>query len=217
MKQFESEIFGSSKANFDSLLEFGFSFVGDVYRYECGIDSLRCIVEVDGSSQVDVKLFDGEEEYETFRVESSIGYALQMKEEVKSLLQAIKKACFPASGQRARIESSIQNLFGTMPIQKWEDETFLVYEHPGSKKWFCLFMEIPANKVGMPGKNPVQVVNIKLNPSDIVELIQKDGYFPAYHMNKKYWITLILEGQLKDEEVIQQISKSFEITKSKGD
>ena len=36
-----------------------------------------------------------------------------------------------------------------------------------------------------------------------------DHIFPAYHMNKNNWITVVLDGELSDELVFGLVQKSF--------
>ena len=43
--------------------------------------------------------------------------------------------------------------------------------------------------------------------------MEKNGYYPAYHMNKKNWISIILDDNLSDEDIIDLISKSYNMTK----
>ncbi|MBR2522363.1 MAG: MmcQ/YjbR family DNA-binding protein, partial [Coriobacteriales bacterium] len=44
------------------------------------------------------------------------------------------------------------------------------------------------------------------------ELRSIPGIFPAYHMNRKHWITVVLDDTLADEEVARLIETSFELT-----
>ena len=55
-------------------------------------------------------------------------------------------------------------------------------------------------------------MNVKLPPEQIDELVKKKGYFRAYHMNKKYWITFKLDDTLPDEELEKLIDISYQYT-----
>lgn len=57
----------------------------------------------------------------------------------------------------------------------------------------------------------VEVLNVKLPPERIRELLERPGYFPAYHMSKKSWLTVILDGTLPDETVRALLKESFEL------
>ena len=56
----------------------------------------------------------------------------------------------------------------------------------------------------------VEVLNIKLDKLKIQDLLNKKGYYPAYHMNKKSWISIILDEYLDDETIIKLVSESYD-------
>lgn len=58
--------------------------------------------------------------------------------------------------------------------------------------------------------NPVSV-NLKCDPERAVELRAQypDDILPGYHMNKKHWNTVTLEGRLRKEELEELIDHSY--------
>ena len=40
----------------------------------------------------------------------------------------------------------------------------------------------------------MEIVNLKCEPDLIPNLIRESGIYPAYHMNKKHWISMDIEG-----------------------
>ena len=44
----------------------------------------------------------------------------------------------------------------------------------------------------------VEVMNLKADPDLIPRLVQADGICPAWHMNKKHWISVLLDDTLED-------------------
>ena len=62
-----------------------------------------------------------------------------------------------------------------------------------------------------PDDVPVPM-NLKCDPERAVELRdQHEAILPGYHMNKKHWNTIKLDGSLSDEFVIELIQDSFEL------
>ena len=47
------------------------------------------------------------------------------------------------------------------------------------------------------------------------ELWDSDGIFPAYHMNKRHWITVLLDGTVPTETVKKLLDVSFDATNVK--
>ena len=41
-------------------------------------------------------------------------------------------------------------------------------------------------------------------------ILSQKGYYPAFHMNKKCWVSIILEDALSDEEIQNRIRFGFE-------
>ena len=73
-------------------------------------------------------------------------------------------------------------------------------------------MNINKTKLGKENIK-VEIINVKLNPEKIKQLIIKKGYYPAYHMNKKNWITITLDDTLEDEIIEKLIDESYELVK----
>ena len=59
----------------------------------------------------------------------------------------------------------------------------------------------------MTGK--VEILNLKINEDELDELLKQDGFYLAYHMNKKSWVAVTLDDTLSDEEVMKYIKKSY--------
>ena len=57
----------------------------------------------------------------------------------------------------------------------------------------------------------IEIVNIKLNEDKIMNLLKKEGFYKAYHMNKKDWISIILNDTIEDKEIFSLIDESYEI------
>ncbi len=89
-----------------------------------------------------------------------------------------------------------------------------VLRHLDNKKWFALGMYIPKNKLGENSEKKVWVFNFKCEPLLRSALLEKKGFYVAYHMSKEHWISVVLE-EVEDEELLFVLSSSFELTKAK--
>lgn len=89
------------------------------------------------------------------------------------------------------------------------------FRHSDNKKWFALVMRIKKCKLGIDSEEYIDVVNLKCAPEIMDDLYFENGIFPAYHMNKKHWLTLCLDGSC-DDETIKWVTKiSYDLTKKK--
>lgn len=63
----------------------------------------------------------------------------------------------------------------------------------------------------------VDSINVKCDPERAVELREAyEAVRPGYHMNKKHWNTLLLDGTLTDRQILQWIDDSYLLVSSKA-
>lgn len=89
---------------------------------------------------------------------------------------------------------------------------YKVFRHSNNRKWFALIMDIPKNKLGLPGTDIIDVVNFKCDPLLIGSLLKEAGFFPAYHMNKESWITVALDKSVNDDTIKMLLDMSYDAT-----
>ncbi|MGE5309762.1 MAG: MmcQ/YjbR family DNA-binding protein [Sphaerimonospora mesophila] len=61
------------------------------------------------------------------------------------------------------------------------------------------------------GSQPLQI-SLKCDPN-LAELLRDkyESVLPGYHLNKRHWITVLVTGQLEDDEIRDLIRHSFEL------
>lgn len=217
MIHIEDEIFIKKKFDFDKLKSFGFSIVDNKYIYtEDFLDAnFKAIIEI--SDVLSGKVIDNlsDEEYMPLRIESYDGeYVCKVREAYKSILKRIADACctdvFFACNQANRIAKFIDETYGVKPDFPWKDDNG-VFRHLDTRKWFSLIMYIKRDALLKDGNSAmVNVMNLKTEQQYDV-----DGIYPAFHMNHKYWISLILDDTLLDTLIMELVSKSYNLTKKK--
>lgn len=112
---------------------------------------------------------------------------------------------------RQEIFEWIGETYGTEPDYPWNDRN-AVLRHKGSRKWYGVVLEVAESKLGLNGDKIVDILNVKCDPILIGSLRLKDGYFPAYHMNKDSWISILLDGSVSAEEIQNLIELSYKLT-----
>ena len=107
------------------------------------------------------------------------------------------------------------NTYGTSPDYPFdEDFETAVLRHGDNKKWYALVMRISRRKLGIDSDEMVDVVNLKLPTEMFGSFGVEDGVYPAYHMNKLHWISVILQDA--PEDVTKSlVNVSFEATRTK--
>lgn len=92
-----------------------------------------------------------------------------------------------------------------------------VFRHNDNKKWFGIVMDVSKNRFGIEDNTIIDVLNVKVTDFALRDfLLHKDGIFVGYHMNKRYWLSVFLDGSVKEKDVLNLIDISFEETSNKN-
>lgn len=103
---------------------------------------------------------------------------------------------------RKGLEQLIFDTYSVEPDYPWMDTPeSAVFRHAANRKWFALVTTVPKSKLGLPGQQPVDIVNLKCDPILIGSLRAEPGFYPAYHMNKENWITAALDGSAPEDKL----------------
>ena len=107
------------------------------------------------------------------------------------------------------------NTYGTLPDYPFDDwMESAVLRHMDNRKWYAVVMKVSRCKFGFDSDEVIDVVNLKLPTEMFGSFGAADGVYPAYHMNKLHWISVLLPDAPND--VVQFLTNaSFEATKSK--
>ena len=218
----ENDIFKTFIPDFKKLEKYGFNRNKTLYVFSKLFknDEFRADITISKSGKVLGTVFDieNDEEYFPLRIESNQGgFAAEIKEEYIKILTDIRDNCFIkqffVSNQANRISKLVKDKYGDEPIFMWEKfPTFGVYKNPKNDKWYGLVGYIEFAKLGEVQEGMVEIINLKQDKDEIPELIKKDGIYPAYHMNKKYWISVRMDDTVSDEELMKYIDNSHQYT-----
>ena len=108
-----------------------------------------------------------------------------------------------------------QATYGTLPDYPFDDwMESAVLRHSDNRKWYAIVMRVSRRKFGFDSDEVIDVVNLKLPTEMFGSFGASDGVYPAYHMNKLHWISVLLPDAY-DEIVQFLINASFEATKVK--
>ncbi|WP_439213930.1 MmcQ/YjbR family DNA-binding protein [Duffyella gerundensis] len=114
---------------------------------------------------------------------------------------------------RQQFIAHMQNRYGTAPDYPWAKlPDYAVFRHGDSGKWYALLIKIAASKLGAESDALVEAINIKVAPGVAGSLRQQPGVYPAWHMNKEHWVTLLLEGPMGDDELLGWVDDSYRLT-----
>jgi predicted DNA-binding protein (MmcQ/YjbR family) len=108
------------------------------------------------------------------------------------------------------LHEHVASRYGADPAHMFmQDPTIAIFKRPDNKKWFAATKEIEYRALGIERDGRVGIVNVKLDPLIVASLRTREGFCPAYHMNRDNWITILLDGSADDEEVYTFLDMSF--------
>ncbi len=113
---------------------------------------------------------------------------------------------------REELFEYVREKYDTEPEYLWDNDPLSAVFRHSNKKWYGIVMNISKDKLGLESKEYIDILDVKCFPEMIGGLRKEKGFFPAYHMNKEHWITILLDGSVKLEKIKQLIDLSFELT-----
>lgn len=213
------DLFTDYVADSQTLLAYGFVQKDASYHFEkklSGGDFLLK-VKIEGSLSFKVWDLDLDEELFQFYQEARGGtFLADLRQEVVEVLLDIRQSCFQKevfqSSQAQQVLDYLEENYQIKPSFLWSKNPHTAaLRHREALKWLGVIMVIDWSKLNPSRSGRVEVLNLK---SDQVDALLKDPHiYPAYHMNKKYWISLPLDGLLDMDKILQLLEQSYQLTK----
>lgn len=218
----DENLFKRKRMNIDKILQYGFIFSNGLYTYQKEIMNGDFILFVDidkfgiVSTRIIEKAFN--EEYTLYKVESASGaFVGQIRLEVEEVLKDIVNHCYDNSiykyPQSDEVIKYIRDRYNTELEFLWEKyPEFGVMRNKENNKWYGLLSSINKDKLIKRAKGEIEVVNLRIQ-IDKESPVDYHSIFPAYHMNKKSWVTVILDDSLPIEKIYEMIDISYQLSK----
>ena len=213
----------NKKINFKKLKEFGFELIDNSYYYHTSLlkNQFKMSVKINIDNSIFTEIIDTEtnEPYVLHLLEiKRSGYSEKIYKTYSEILEKIKKVCFEDEIFKANytkeIVAYVKNKYGDELEFLWEKSPkTAVVRRKTSKKWYALILTLSKRKLNLNSDEAVEIINLHNNPEEIEKLIDNKRYFPAYHMNKKHWCTICLDGTVELEKIYKLIDISYELVK----
>ncbi|RAP50012.1 MAG: hypothetical protein BZ138_07030 [Methanosphaera sp. rholeuAM270] len=120
---------------------------------------------------------------------------------------------FSESDTVTKLKDHMCSKYGTTPETPWEQyPNHKTFKTNRRAKWYAIIMQVRRDRIyGGDDDELIWVMNVKASPDKISDLINNKHIFPAYHMNKKHWITIVLSASLDTELAKNLIDNSYEL------
>ncbi|MCL1824797.1 MAG: MmcQ/YjbR family DNA-binding protein [Betaproteobacteria bacterium] len=216
-------LFKKRKVNIQHLVSFGFTKQQDgkyAYSTEIVDGQFQMIVVITEAGDVNATLIerDSEEEYVLHRVSGASGsFVGKVKEEYEGILNFISTKCFDPDVFKSEYAKKVIQY----ARDSYEDELEFLWQRfsdnailrrKDTNKWYAALLVLSKRKLGLDSDEIIEILDLRMNPEDAEIVLDGCKYFPGYHMNKKHWFTICLDGSVPLEEIYQRIDASYALS-----
>lgn len=143
------------------------------------------------------------------RDEEKLPYLLaEVREQTGRHAEQIISACV-LQDNREKLLAYAHARYGTSAEYLWEKHPSYGVLRNAKGKWYAMFMRIPKRRLLIDEEGECEVVNLKAAAQ---ELVDHQRIFPAYHMNKKHWISVRLDAHWESGELEMLLEKSRQLS-----
>ena len=219
----ERNYFGYKTPNVQKLLRFGFVPTDGGFGYATQILGgqflLNLTVARDGELQTAVYDEGTGEPYTLYQIPEAQGaFVGSVRAAVEEILLTVAQQCFETEifktdGAKNAI-SYVREKYGCEPEYLWEKfPANAVWRRRDNRKWFGAILTVSGRKLGLDTDEILEVLDLRMLPQKVQETIDGKKIFPAYHMNKQHWVTVLLSGAKEFGTVADMIDESYTLAK----
>lgn len=209
-------IFAKKKLRPNALREFGFAENGGTYSYRekiCGGFVLTVSI-VGGTVETNVVDSETGEEYVLYKTAAAGAFVGEVRSGVESVLQKIAAECFEPDvfkqEQTKRVIEFVRRTFGDELEFLWEKfDDNAVWRRKDTQKWYAAILTVQKCKLGVNSGEKAEIIDLRIQREKMDALLSKPNFYPGWHMNKKSWFTVILDGSVPDSELFALIQNSY--------
>lgn len=216
------DIFRRKKAIAKKLDIYGFQKIKTAYKYNVDIlnGEFRLDVTVGKNPVPDTKLTEIStgEEYVLYKTNAVGKYIGEVKSAVAGVLQDIADRCFETAifkaEQSIALISYVREKYGDEPEYLWDKSpNNAIWRRQDSKKWYGVLLTVSRRKLGFPSDEIVEIIDLRSEPDKLESLIDNEHYLSGWHMNKKHWYTIVLDGSVPTDEICRRVNDSYMLAK----
>lgn len=199
----------------ETLEPFGFRRDGAEWKHEAPImdGAFSCVITIDGSGGVSERVIDCAtgDEYVQHRVAAATGaFVGRVRQEVDAILERIAAACF----ERDVFKTDLAQHMIAFARETWGDELeflwkqfpdYAVLRRADTQKWYAVIMRLSRRKLGFNSDETVEIIDLRREAGT-----DDPRFLPGYHMNKKTWMTVVLDGTTPFGELAKLFAASHD-------
>lgn len=214
------DLFVRKTLNVEKALLFGFEKNESNYKYEADIldGMFRLQVVISSIGNVDTNLFESDtgEEYVLYKTNSVGSFVGEVRTKIEDVLIQVANNCYDIeifkSPQSKEVISYVRDRYGDELEYLWEKfPDNAVWRRKDTKKWYGAILTVAKDKLGLDSNEIAEIIDLRVQPQKMQALLSNKNYYPGWHMNKKNWYTIVLDGSVETEEIYKCIDESYRL------
>ena len=211
------------KADIKKLINYGFKKNKNKYSYSTDImnGDFTLNIDVINENKIQTELIEKAfgEPYTLHLVEGAQGtFVGEIRDQYQQILNDIKEKCFEINVfeweysyqvlkyAKEKYDSDAEYLWQKFPRNA-------ICRRKDNEKWYFAILSVKGSKIGLKTDEIVELIDLRADVEDVPHLISQPHLYPAYHMNKKHWFTIVLDGSVPIEEIYKYIDISYKLAK----
>ena len=160
------------------------------------------------------------EEYILYKTDASGAFVGEIRTAIAAVLKDISDKCCEAAvfkaEQSVNIIEYVRKKYGDELEYLWEKfPDNAVWRRKDNKKWYGALLTVSRRKLGIDSDEIVEIIDLREEPGVLEKLIDNTRYYSGWHMNKKHWFTVVLDGSVPLNEIYRRIDKSYMLAELK--
>lgn len=216
-------IFERKTVNTQKLISYGFEMASDVYTYHTTLpgSGFLMTVNVSDRGRITTAVIDPalDEPYTLHLADGAAGsFVGNVKMEYEQALREISEQCFEPDVFKARqtkeLLEYVRAAYGDDPEYLWKKfPDNAIWRRKDNEKWYGVILTVSRRKLGLDSDETAEIIDLRYPPEKLDKLVDDKIYFRGWHMNKKHWYTVILDGSVATEALCRRIDESYLLAK----
>ena len=216
------DIFRRKKAIPEKLDAYGFQKVRNTRKYDVDVleGEFRLEVTIEKNHVPNTKLTEVAtgDEYILYKTDAAGTFVGEVRSAVAAVLQSISDQCYEAAifkaEQSVALIAYVREKYGDELEYLWEKfPDNAVWRRKDSSKWYGALLTVSRRKLGIQSDEAAEIIDLRCEPGELEKLIDNERYYPGWHMNKKHWYTIILDGTVSLNEICRRLDESYLLAK----
>ncbi len=213
------QLLHDKRPDFSKLAGFGFVRHGEYYIYSADImnDTFQLNIRISAGGVTRLEVIDKAdgEEYTLIHNDKALGaFVGEVRAACETVLERIVDKCFEPdifkSEYAGLVIEYIRKEYGAEAEYLWTKfPNNAIFRECKTQKWYAALLTVEKRKIGVAGDGEIEIIDLRESPKNIAALVDGENYLPGYHMNKKHWYTIPLDGRVDIGEIYQRIDNSF--------